>query len=102
MSLRRSLAILLSISVLTIGAGLALAQDASTTAKQALSAFPCPSGDASCGNGAAPAAKKPLKRKHHKHEAGAESTTSDGSNPNQKIETTPPNDSNYDDPGPEN
>ena len=80
---------------------MARAQNASTTAQQALSAFPCPSGDASCGNGAAPAAKKPLKRKHHKHQESAESTNSDGSNPDQKIETTPPNDQHYDDPGPE-
>jgi len=45
MSRLRSLAISTSISVLTIGAGIARAQDASTTDRQALSAFPCPSGD---------------------------------------------------------
>jgi len=95
----RSLAILLSISVLAMGAGIARAQSASTTARQALGAFPCPSGDSSCGNGAAPA-PKPLKRKHRKHAESAE-LNSDGSNPNQKIEAAPPNDPQYDDPGPE-
>ena len=63
MSLPRSLAILLSISVLAIGAGIARAQDASTTDRQALSAFPCPSGDSSCGNGVSPAAKKTAQTK---------------------------------------
>jgi len=101
MSVQRSLAILISISVVAIGAGIARAQDASTTARQALSAFPCPSGDSSCGNGVSPAPKKPLKRKHRKHEDSAGSTNSDGSNPNQKVEEAPPNDSHYTDPGPE-
>ncbi len=101
MSRRRSLAILLSISVLTLGARIARAQDASTTARQAVRAFPCPSGDSSCGNGVSTAAKKPLKRKHRKHEDSAESTNSDGSNPNQKVEEAPANDSHYTDPGPE-
>ena len=98
----RSLAILLSISVLAIGAGIARAQGASTTARQALSAFPCPSGDSSCGNGVSPAPKKPLKRKHRKREDSAELKNSEAnSNPNQKIEEAPPNDPNYTDPGPE-
>ena len=102
MSLRRSLAILLSISVLAIGAGIARAQGASTTARQALSAFPCPSGDSSCGNGVSPAPKKPLKRKHRKREDSAELKNSEAdSNPNQKIEEAPPNDPHYTDPGPE-
>lgn len=102
MSLQRSLAILLSISVLAIGAGIARAQSASTTARQALSAFPCPSGDSSCGNGVSPAPKKSLKRKHRKREDSAELKNSAAdSNPNQKIEEAPPNDPNYTDPGPE-
>ena len=102
MSLQRSLAILLSISMLAIGAGIARAQSASTTAQQALSAFPCPSGDSSCGNGVSSAPKKPLKRKHHKREASAEVKNSEpDSNPNQRIEETPPNDPYYSDPGPE-
>jgi len=102
MSLRRSLAILLSISVLAIGAGIARAQDASTTSGQALSAFPCPSGDSSCGNGASSAPKKSHKRKHREHEDSAELNNSDAdSNPNQKIEQAPPNDPYYSDPGPE-
>jgi hypothetical protein len=102
MSLRRSLVILLSISVLAIGAGIARAQGASTTARQALSAFPCPSGDSSCGNGASPGPKKPLKRKHRKREDSAELKNSAAdSNPNQKIEEAPPNDPYYTDPGPE-
>jgi hypothetical protein len=98
----RSLTILLSISVLASGAGIAHAQSASTTAKQALSAFPCPSGDSSCGNGDSPAPKKPHKRKHHKSENSTEvKNTETDSNPNQKIETAPPNDPQYSDPGPE-
>ncbi len=58
MSPPRSLAILLSISVLAIGAGIARSQDATTTARQALGAFPCPSGDSSCRNDVSPTAKK--------------------------------------------
>jgi hypothetical protein len=58
MSLQRSLAILLSIYLLLMGAGIARAQSASATARQALGAFPCPSGDPSCGNGVSPAPKK--------------------------------------------
>ncbi len=102
MSLLRPLVISLSISVLSIGAGLAYAQDARTTARQAASSLPCPSGDSSCGNGAPSAPQKPLKRKHHKREESAEQENSQaGGNPNQKIEETPPNDSRYTDPGPE-
>ena len=100
MSIVRSLAILLSISVLAIG--IARAQDSSTTARQALSAFPCPSGDSSCGNGVSPAPKRPLKRKHRKREDSAELKNSEAdSNPGQKIEEAPPNDPRYTDPGPE-
>lgn len=99
MSPRRPLAILLSISLL---AGVARAQSASTTARQALGAFPCPSGDSSCGNGASPAPNKQLKRKHHKREHGPELKNSEAeSNPNQKIEEAPSNDPYYTDPGPE-
>jgi hypothetical protein len=102
MSLPRSLAILISISVLAVGVGIARAQEASTTAQQAASAFPCPSGDSSCGNGASPVRQKPLKRKHHRREASAEQENSQaGGNPNQKIEEAPPNDPRYTDPGPE-
>lgn len=102
MSLPRSLAILLSIAVLAIGGGIARAQDASTTDRRALSAFPCPSGDSSCGNGVSPARKKNLKRKHRKREDSAELKNSEAdSNPGQKIEEAPPNDPYYTDPGPE-
>ncbi len=102
MSPQRSLAILLSISVLAIGAGIARAQSASTTARQALGAFPCPSGDSSCGNGVPSAPKKPLKRKHRKREDSAEQKNSEAEfNPSQRIEQAPPNDPYYSDPGPE-
>jgi hypothetical protein len=102
MSLQRSLAILLSISLLAIGAGIARAQDASTTAKQALGAFPCPSGDSSCGNGAPATANKPLKQKNRNRENSTELKNSEtDSNPGQKIEEAPPNDPHYTDPGPE-
>jgi hypothetical protein len=101
-SLRRSLSILLSISVLVAGAGIVCAQSASTTAQQAMGAFPCPSGDSSCGNGASPAPKKPLKRRHRKGEDSAVVNNSEAdSNPSQKIEGAPPNDPHYTDPGPE-
>ena len=102
MSFQRSMAIVLSMFVLAIEAGVAHAQDASTTARQAASSMPCPSGDSSCGNGAPSASTKPLKRKHHKRDAGAQQENSQaGGNPNQKIEPAPPNDPQYDDPGPE-
>jgi hypothetical protein len=102
MSLSRSLAILLSISVLAIGAGIARAHDASSTDRRALSAFPCPSGDSSCGNGVSPAPKKTLKRKRRKRDDSAESKNSEAdSNPDQKIEEAPANDAHYSDPGPE-
>jgi hypothetical protein len=102
MSPQRSLAILFSISVLAIGTGIVRAQSASTTVRQALGAFPCPTGDSSCGNGVSPALKKPLKRKHRKREDSAELKNSDAdSNPNQRIEQAPPNDPYYTDPGPE-
>jgi hypothetical protein len=102
MSIRQSLAILISISMLAIGGRIARAQSASTTARQALNAFPCPSGDSSCGNGASLAPKAPLKRKHRKHKDSAELQNSEAdSNPNQKIEQAPPNDRYYTDPGPE-
>ncbi len=102
MSLLQPLAISLSISVLAIGTGVARAQEARTTPQQAASSLPCPSGDSSCGNGAAPAAEKPLKRKHRKHQDSAEQENSQaGGNPNQKVEEAPPNDPRYTDPGPE-
>jgi len=103
MSLHRPLAILLSISVMAIGTGIARAQAAKTTAQQALSAFPCPSGDASCGNGASTAPTNSSKRKHRKHHdsAGATTSAATDSNPNQKIEQAPTNDPAYSDPGPE-
>jgi hypothetical protein len=102
MLLQRSLVILLSISVLAIGARIAEAQSASTTSREALGAFPCPSGASSCGNGAAPAARKLLKRKHGKLEDSAELKHSEAdSNLKQKIEAAPPNDPYYTDPGPE-
>ena len=102
MSPQRSFAIFLTIAMLPIGAGISPAQDASTTARKALRAFPCPSGDSSCGNGVSPGPKKPLKRKHHKHDDTAELKNSEAdSNPNQKIEEAPPNDPHYTDPGPE-
>jgi hypothetical protein len=102
MSLQRSLSILLFIFVVAIGPGIARAQSASTTARQALGAFPCPSGDSSCGNGVSPAPNRPFKRKHRKREDSAELKDSEAdSNPNQKIEEAPPNDPYYTDPGPE-
>jgi hypothetical protein len=102
MPMRRSLAILLSIFLLTLRAEIAHAQAASTSPRQALGAFPCPSGDSSCGNGVSSAPKKSLKRKHHQHEdsAGLQNSEAD-SNPHQKIEQAPPNDPYYTDPGPE-
>jgi hypothetical protein len=103
MSLRRSLSILFSIALLASGAGIAHAQPASTTPQQAMGAFPCPSGDSSCGNGAPSAPDKPHKRKHHRHEDSAAQNNSEAdSNPNQRIEQAPPNDPYYSDPGPEN
>jgi len=102
-SLRRSLSILLSISVLVAGAGIVCAQSASTTAQQAMGAFPCPSGDSSCGNGVPSAPNKPHKRKHHRQETSVDQNNSEtDSNPNQRIEQAPPNDPYYTDPGPEN
>lgn len=102
MSLLRPFAIVLSLSVLAIGAEVATAQEARTTARQAASSLPCPSGDSSCGNGPPPATEKPLREKHRKREDNAEQENSQASgNPNQKVEEAPPNDPRYTDPGPE-
>ena len=102
MSSKRLLLTLLCMVLLAIRAVIAHAQAASTTAQQALGAFPCPSGDSSCGNGVSSAPQKPLKRKHRKRMQNAETNSSaTDSNPNQKIETAPANDPYYTDPGPE-
>ena len=106
--LKRSLVIWVSVSMLAIDAGVACAQEAKTTPKQALSSLPCPSGDSSCGNGVSSAPTKESKHKHRKHEESKREVSAeakdpgDGSNPNQKIEEAAPNDPNAYDPGPEN
>jgi hypothetical protein len=78
---------------LLAGAAPAGAQQPRTTTHDAMGAFPCPSGDASCGNGLQAAASK---RHQHKHREQAENpltqNTEVDSNPNQKIEDAPPGD----------
>ena len=64
-----------------IAIGSASAQPARTAPKDALSSFPCPTGDASCGNGAKIGAKKKAKRIN----STAQNNLPD-SNPDQKIE----------------
>lgn len=89
---RRLLATLLALCLFTIGTGSVYGQSARTTASDAMSAFPCPSGDASCGNGVTSAPKNPVKHKHHKQENNIEPQNSlPDSNPNQKIEDAPSN-----------
>ncbi len=77
---------LLALGLLAMGAGPASAQTARMMA-QGAAAFPCPSGDASCGNGAPAHAKKTAKAA--KHQKSAAQNALPDSNPNQKIENTP-------------
>lgn len=82
---------LLVLGLLAIGAGSsAQAQSARTTAKDALGAFPCPSGDASCGNGSPSTSTKspPINGVSHKQAQKkiAPQNSLPDSNPNQKIE----------------
>jgi len=65
---------------IALSLGPASSQPAQTTHGQAMAAFPCPSGDTSCGNGAKAGAKKIKQRK-----STAQNNLPD-SNPNQKIE----------------
>jgi hypothetical protein len=72
--------LIVTLGFAALGIGPANSQPARTTAAQAAAAFPCPTGDASCGNGDKAGAKK---AKHRK--SSAQNDLPD-SNPNQKIE----------------
>ncbi|HEV8015260.1 MAG TPA: hypothetical protein VGP48_06985 [Stellaceae bacterium] len=76
---------LLALGLLAMGAGAASAQTARMIA-QGASAFPCPSGDASCGNGVKTGSQNPAKQKHPN---GAAQNSLPDSNPDQKIEDAP-------------
>ena len=79
---------LLALGLVAIGAGPAHAQLGRMLA-QGAAAFPCPSGDASCGSGA-PAGS--TKHRRHKHQNDAAQNSLPDSNPNQKIEGAGPGD----------
>jgi hypothetical protein len=55
---------------------------------QGASAFPCPSGDASCGNGAKTTLNKNAAKPKARSDSAPQNTLPD-SNPNQKIEEAP-------------
>lgn len=83
------------------GSSYAQAQSARTSPNDALNAFPCPSGDASCGNGSpssgstdAPPINGVGPRKHT--QKAAPQNAEPDSNPDQKIEDAGPGD---EDPG---
>jgi hypothetical protein len=86
MASHRLVPALLALGLLALGAGPASAQTARMIA-QGAAAFPCPSGDSSCGNGAPTHAKKAAKTAKQQKSA-AKNSLSD-SNTNQKIENTP-------------
>ncbi|HLW71960.1 MAG TPA: hypothetical protein VKS22_15205 [Candidatus Binataceae bacterium] len=86
MPLHKMLPAILMVWFFAIGTGAAHAQGARTTAKDAASAFPCPSGDTSCGNGAPAASGSPPA-----NNIAPQNSVPD-SNPNQKIEDEPSND----------
>jgi hypothetical protein len=93
MSSQRLSPTLLALCLFTMGTGYAYAQSARTTASDAMSAFPCPSGDASCAKRLSSAPEKPVKHKHHKNQHNIEPQNSlEDSNPNQKIENAPSGD----------
>jgi hypothetical protein len=82
---------LLALGLIAIGAGPAHTQLGQMLA-QGAAAFPCPSGDASCGNGAPAGTTNSGKHKHHKHRNDATQNSLPDSNPNQKIEGAGPGD----------
>lgn len=80
-----------------IGGSSAQAQNARTSPNDALNAFPCPSGDASCGNGspASAATRSPPINglvPHEKAQNRAPQNAEPDSNPDQKIEDAGPGD----------
>jgi len=90
--------ILMVAGLIALSAGPVLAQQPGfsiRSIRDALKAFPCPSGDSSCGNGApASSGQSSKSKRHHKHqkqqqENVVQQNSLPDSNPNQKIEDAP-------------